>query len=919
MQTEELELEELELEDEVTIVDSGLSSEFFIEGESNIIVENEEVYYEDDPSIIDIEDVISEVRPTVKGRPKNVETALDLLSPEEYNNYVAKSRDYTTVTVAKSLEEMRTRLNFNDNIHFGNQLETLIKESDKFNYRNSDDIIKYIYQNKGIKPRELFEKISPDSTNEAEYYVFKDAYDKICSVLYNEQYKASYALKMNTESSKLLLLKMLDFSIIEKVYKNKDKYVLLKRFYSTDGVVTHFKCEHCSSEEHEHKSKLSTFIYVINVSGKDLSLVLPLVCDSCGGLNVFPPKYIEKVTKDCAKISSVLKTTLNSSNSSKFSYYRSVMDIGVYTPSQKEITQMVSKFNIVDMSDELDLESIEDDTTNDSVNSIVSCSDIEEDWDNIVNRFVDNLKIIGDSKFKLYPSGSVSYSVNSQSLVSDTVEPSRARRARYNFDDKHLKNVTKIFTTMHGNYPHLKSIAVASAINLLKPLGLSRFSLSSKSSYKVYSLIDNLSDLDKRDLEFLSSELGYRIYNEDGSLDESISDNLFNDIKSRHENFDEEKLNFINSMYDSLYYLSYMTLSTDNLSEEDVNDYMYDEDIKLFIDRVSDFMIMTYIAEEWLNKYTPAVNNSDSIDVTYTKTVKNTVKSMKMVNRKKTIRECIARICGNSFGEIHTIMSFVDSADSINYISQFLESCYNRDLYDMYKFSKKIVGNFKSSDLPEFMDLVQLITLFPKVDIDTDKFSFYFPNIKCDNKYKARFVRLFERKGFIPKHLEGDNEEEMLLYYESLDYSVDKVDYLPKEVKSLLSAYDNVVRFGRFISYSNLFKDFAVFYSARDILFSVLINKLSIDKVLEVLNLDPALASMLIEDNYEMPVADSLVVEYIDLLNLPLSDEFNIDAVGQSDKINELLDRYDELRPTFKNFPKLYDLVSSMLKDVKEE
>ena len=959
MQTETVELDsdelELELEDDVEsspASSSKLSNEFFIEGDSDVVVEAGQVYYSDDEPEVLVDDNDRMIVVPSPSKSKNRESALDLLSKEEYIQYVNVSRDVTIKKVALGLQEIKTKINFNDNVHFSNQLETLIRESDKSGGGVKDIILHEIYKNKNVDPRELFDKINPNSNNEAEFYVFKEQFDKVKGVLSNEQYKASYVAKMNNQATELLLVKMLDFSLISKIFSYNDEYKLLKKFYSTDGMVTHFKCEHCSNEEHEHKSKINKFIYVMNISGKDFSLVLPLMCDSCGKLSVFDPKYLQKLMKDCAHVSANLKTTKTGSN--KFTYYRSVMDIGVYNPSYKDLTDMLSKFNVVPIDGDEELEmDLDEDESPSPVNHLIECSDIEDDWLNIVNRFVDNVKIIGDSKFKLYSSKGERLAVGNDYLASvdvvnandyttniesmedvvnrnensnaELTNPSstssiKVGRKRYEFDDRHLKNVTKIFSTMHGNYPYLKSIAVTSAINLLKPLGLNKFSLSSKSFYKVYSTIDNLNELDKKDLEFISNELGYKIYNEDGSLDESISVNLFNYIEDMHVNFEDNKRRFLNSMYDNLYYLSYMTLSSsDHLSEEDVNDYMYDDDIKTFIDRVSDFMIMTYISEDWLNKYNPAIAPStSSMQVSYRRNVLTAVKSMKSVNRKKTIREYIDKICVGAFGEIHTLMSLVDSNDSINYIQQFLEACYNRDLYEMYRCSNRILGNFKSFEIPEFMDLVQLITLFPKKKLDVDKFSFYFPNLECDNKYKARFVRLFERKGFVPKVLEGNNEEEKLLYYENLDYNTDKVDYMPDEIKKLLTAYDGIIRFGRFISYSSLFKDYAVFYSARDILFSVLINKLSMNRVLDVLNLDSTLASMLIEDSYEMPKADPIVVEYIDLLNLPLDRSLNLEGVTQKDKINELLDRYDEIRPMFRNFPKLYDLVSSLLKDVEE-
>ena len=245
----------------------------------------------------------------------------------------------------------------------------------------------------------------------------------------------------------------------------------------------------------------------------------------------------------------------------------------------------------------------------------------------------------------------------------------------------------------------------------------------------------------------------------------------------------------------------------------------------------------------------------------------------------------------------------------MNYLSQFLDACYRKDLYDMYKCYSKIGGRFTSPRFSELEDLYQLLSAFPNKELTSDKFSFYFPNMNCDNKFKPRFVKMFEEKGFVPKHLEGENEEEMLEYYSNLNYTDSCVNYMPKQVEDLLTAFSSTIKFGRFISYSNLFKDFGVYYGARDLLYSLAIENVPLTDILNSLNLSPELASMLLEDEYVFPTADDLVVKYVDLINLPLDGSMEVPSGTYRDKILFILENFDDVKPMFKEFPKVYDLV----------
>lgn len=983
MQRVEPDIDDLEIE----IEDSNhLSNEFYLDDSSDVEIEIEQVeptsFY---PSDLDsrnyLEPIVDKDNGNVKiiksGKSKLLVDNLESLSSEEYNQVLNEALSITGNRITTSLKEIQDTLNFNDNISRTNQLEILLRASDKIGGNVGDDIIHEIYRNRNANAKDLFNRINPNSTNEAEFLIFEKEFNQIKEVLRSSQEKELNISEINKKSSQILLMKIVDISLIDRIYSKSKPFMFVRKFYTSNGLVSHFKCESCSNDDSEHKEVLPSFISMINIAGNDFSIILPLECKRCGTFHLLDKAVIKDIVNGSKKITrNLLTTTGNSKNSG----YRSVMNIAIYSPNYEEITKLLSKYNmeVLDVDDEIEID-LENGPVEESViSSNLNVKSIDDDWENIKKRFYSTIKLIGDSKFKLYSSPSnvvnpstVNPSIADPSINTDiatgiatdidsdieldinNVEPSINSYVPNNpstsangsvfsngsssdsnaitsdsdlakniikflderFDDRHLENVTKIFSTMHGNYSYLKNMAVASAINLLKPLGLNRFSLTSKSFYKVYSLFNNLETLGKKELEFLSNELGFKIYDNEGNLDKSISDALFEDINLMNKNFELEKSKFIKSLYDNLYFLSYMPISSDKIADEDINDYLYDEDIKKLLDRVSDLIMLNYIAEDWLSRFNPAFKNSseEKMTINSKRTVTNALNSMRSVNRRKSMWELLCRISDLITPNIESILKFIDTNDSLNYLCQFLEACHKKDLYDMYRCYSKIDGNFLNPSIRELKDLFQLISLFPNKNIDSDKFSFYFPNLECDNKFKPKFVRLFEKKGFLPRKLEGSNEEEKLNYYESLESCDDVVNYIPKDVSDLLTAFSDTIKFGRFISYSGLYKDFGVYYGARDILYSIINGKTPIDNLLSSLNLSPELASLLIEDDYKFPKVDELIVKYIDLVNLPLDDSLDVPNGTIKEKIMFLLDNYDDVKPLFKEFPKVYDLVLSII------
>lgn len=872
--------------------------------------------------------------------------SLDNKTPEQKQKAIKEYVFKYSMKLGESLNAIKSGLKFIDTTSKQTGAEAIIRSSDKFD-EYGYIITQALMMNFDVDAETAFKNSELSQTNDAVRLEFIKAFNSVRQDLVTHNENLAYLKRINDKSSATLLLNILDYKKFERLVGYRGEVNIVRKFYETEGLVSHFKCEACSTETEPHLEPVDNFIYVINLNGEDRSVVLPLECKKCGNFSFIDKHVLTNILSKCKKISVNLKT-INNSNRSKAGD-TGIMQIGVYTPNLEELTKMLEKYNMessvnLDNLVDIDLDSIdllgEEKDSDDVNNANLTLDKIDDDWENIKRRFFETITMIGESKFRLYGrSGKAQTKVlideegNTRvELTNNLLDVLNPKEPSF-IDDHRLHNITKIFANTHSDYDYLKGMALASALNLLKPLGLTRFSLTSKSSYKVYSLVGDLKSLGKTQLEFLSNELGYRLYNEDGSLDEKISGDLFGDINHMHNNFEEEKSAFIRSLYNNLYFLSYMPISAHKLLEADVNDYFYDEEIKKFLDRVSDLMILNSLAEEWFNRFNPAQtggNNSMKIEVK--KSILSTIKKMKAVNRKKAISFLFSKITNQIYPmrNVESIVHFLDSIDSINNIASFLEACRKKDLYEMYRSHSKIKWDYAPTYYPEFNLLSHFISKFPSQGVDSDKFKFYFKNLEVEDRFKYRFVSLFEKKGFIPRKFEGETVEEKLTYYESLNHCDDVVNYMPSEVESLLSSHKDVIKFGSFISYSGLFKDFGVYYSARDLLYYTTLKDDSMDVVLDMLNLDPTIASLLIEDDYELAKADDLVVKYIDLLNLPLDDsiefpnETKVDASGkvefnkerQKDRILFLLENYDDVKPIFKDFPDLYNLVLSIIGEI---
>ena len=629
-------------------------------------------------------------------------------------------------------------------------------------------------------------------------------------------------------------------------------------FYTDGRTITHFKCNECSTEDSIHMAPFTKkFITILNIDGVDNFLASPVPCDKCGTFHLLRTKVLEKLSPKCRAIGRELKASKKDDNS-----------IGAvsYNPSDVDISNLLSQYHEVHLIDKGDSEvAVEEVEHLDNV--------IDYDWESICKEFRDLNVMIGDSLFKLTK------------------------------NDESLNNITKIVANQLNIYPKLKENSLASLILTLEKGGLYRYSLESKNYYKVYSRIKDVRNVTATAMKNLSEVLYVNLVNADGTVDYEMAEDVFKKIKVNNSGIEAEEDYFIQNLDRYKYFLSYIPISQVDLREDMIYNYLSDDKMKKILDEISDLMILNHLAEDLFETLNPPDSKPGSTKLSYNKSFYNIKKQIVSVNRKKPLSEYVSKLSLHFAPEIKTIIGSFETSDSINSLALFLDACYRRDLYDMYKYHSKLFYVVDGKSLDSIKELCEFIMVFPSSSVSVDKFSFYF-DFDCDIGYKARFVKMYESKGFIPKVLEGETVDEKLEYYSKCSKENSK-EIIPAVISRLLDQYEYLISFGRFISYSGMYKDFGAYYGMRDILYSLQYN--GVESLYVPLSLDSTVASLLIEDDYIYPEVDPYVIDNYVFLALPIFDveleEIQNDLsknlksriVGVLDNVETLYSQYKDL------------------------
>lgn len=896
-------------------------------GYSSVLDEVLEVEIEDfnedgEPLVVDNPNLSSDISPVdVEWEDSNSERSNDLLFDEsdleggkdlELELYLSEQDSTERVKKSKSLKYIDS-----------SKIPVMVKESSMYSFKKLNEIIstfgnKINLSYKNSEDQSMVQKIVMSTENQTPWFVDSQISDKVLAEIVSGRNTDSDILfdlvglnegSVNNDSKRVLFASWVDRlketmdklgTVLEHVNSLKlmsnrvvlsnllgdsgvidsfigalrlNKNSIFTDFYTDGKTITHFKCNECSTEDEPYLSPFpKKFITILNIDGSDNFLASPVACDKCGTFHLLRTQVLDKMNSRCRSIGRGLESAKRDGSS---------IQAVSYSPSDIEVSNILAQYHEVHFISNID----SNDENNLELDENIS---VEYDWEAICKEFRDLNVMIGDSLFK----------------VTD--------------DKKSLGNITKIVANQLNIYPRLKENSIASLILTLEKSGLYKYSLESKSYYDVYSRIKDISKVTPTAMKNLSEVLYFKLVDDEGNVDYNMAEEVFEKIKFYNSTIEEDENKYIKSLDEYKYLLSYIPISQVDLREDMIYNYLSNEPLKKVLDEVSDLMILNHLSEDLFNIINPPDSKDGGTKLTYNKSFYNIKKQILSVNRKKTLSEYVSRLSLYFGGPFKTILNSFDTPDSINNLSSFLDSCYRRDLYDMYKYHSKLSYSMDGSSVEEIKEICEFLAMFPGISLNVDKFSFYF-DFDCDIGYKARFVKMFENKGFIPKELKGDTPEEKLEYYSKCT-SVDAKEIIPSAITNLLNRYSTVIDFGRFVSYSGMYRDFGAYYGMRDILFAL--KDVGVESLFPALSLDSTVASLLIEDGYEYPEIDNYIVDNYVFLTLPIFDveleEVQNDlSKGLKTRIINVLDNVEVLYSQYRELDELYELLKTSVGEKK--
>lgn len=674
-------------------------------------------------------------------------------------------------------------------------------------------------------------------------------------------------------------------SKIESKYR-EGKLSTLKSFISNSKAITHYVCPKCGE-----RGLLPKNFMVFMYNSSEFTLIYDPVECSCGTLCIFSKPDYDYISKQFNPIFSKIRP--DSTNP-----YQSLRS---YVPSYELIESWLTSIGDVEIESTELLETVEEDE------ALSASANYSVDWEGACKDFLSFITMVGDSKFKLK-------SVHSGSRVN-------------------TKNFTKILVNQVSSYKVLKENALASLINTLMHCGLSNYSLYNKTFLdNLYNLknVDGISDVT---LEALNNALLLDVIR-----DKKVSRERFNEVldlfRKERDSFDDNFTKFINTLERNKYSLSFIPVTTSSLREELLYNYFYDERLANVLDEISDLMLLNSVSEDLFNDISMPTIRKGSVknNVSFSRAKSNLIDVNKIDTRVKYISKLLSFIVpDNQVSSEQLLLTYVADTDSLNVLADFLKACYNRDVYDIYKYYTKVLmmtGNATPNYL--IKRVRDLVLMLPHHENTGDKFSFYF-DFDCDRAFRAKFVRLYEEKGFIPPVIEGDTVEEKLEFYENCS-SLDGVkNFVPDDVEKVLQEFSDVFTFGQFVDYHNLFRDYPSYMFMRDLIYYL--SDLNIDLVLNLLSLDSTICSILLEDDYVLPELNPNVIRDFYLVTLPILDTLSMggdssesddsfsngvskNTMSYEKRIEIIRKNYNNLTVSYKEIPCFIDIIEKSMGDV---
>ena len=398
-----------------------------------------------------------------------------------------------------------------------------------------------------------------------------------------------------------------------------------------------------------------------------------------------------------------------------------------------------------------------------------------------------------------------------------------------NKNTKGIKNIAKILGNQSNDYVDLKEKSIATFIQFMKTTNLNCLSKSYIEELKVltyysdhfdefYEAIGDSLAMDNEDRSKESIKVAYSEYLKDFASQKDLIDSYINQLSKNAKLF------------------SNLPIISTRLNEEDIEEYLSDERLREAIDLISDYMIVTNLAESFIEGFEPRKLDPEKGVSQKAGSFEAKFRNLRNINKVNKLTENTIQFLKYfdpyilSNGDTEPRLNNFIVCDETGYslfesLSSICSLLGSSDYYEAYKQRNELLNNHsdffnKFSNSPRYSIIFNFLCSFPSIDLSIDKFGFYFPTeTNLTKEEKDKILNLIKVKKKIPSELVGDTFTDKYNYFKNLENQSNVKLWRDDVVYEFKSKYLVVIEAVACLGINN-YKDFLTYSISRDLLLS---------------------------------------------------------------------------------------------------
>lgn len=518
-----------------------------------------------------------------------------------------------------------------------------------------------------------------------------------------------------------------------------------------------------------------------------------------------------------------------------------------------------------------------------------------------------------------------------------------------------IKSIAKLVSGTSNSYEDLKERATSTLLqeldkSLLQELSpVCRYYLTIPSYYKgKFSGFE----LDLASLGFTDSVDPFRTK----VLDESKFEKDFNAYCDYLLEIESEVDKYLADLMKYSRLFSSMSITNSRLDQDLVNRYLGDPKVASCIDYLTDLMIISNLAENFLVNFSPRRREGDIKTKVVNEETEGSAKreasyakrlsSILDINQSSKLRDKLASFTeyfdlkiAESSGLVKGLLNPSDfilffSSDTEFYSllyklaktmldGDYYESSIIKDVLETtFKYHLKNLKDSETSNRKDLVDIAKLVAQIPVIDKNKfpTKFSYYFRGEEdLIEEEKSELIKLFLKSKISPKKLEGDSFSEKKSYYLSINKS-DRLAVEPhKDFYDVVKSNYVLLKSLDVLGHAQP-DQFIMYMLSRDLLF--MFKDLSFDDLCLCLYLNKDIASFYLESEFNYEVKDVTLIEFMKRLHFKstvLEEIFRDSDISDEDLIYEAKQNSKRLLDEFKDIPEILEKVKQFLDKCAEE